>query len=106
MGFLCVCFSSDCTNIFLLVTMYVCKCVCDEISSYQTIYGSLPIGASTPACVIRSPMLFSKSSIRFDMSSMREITWSDIDWNLSCTFCSNVCTYIINNFNDYSICTI
>lgn len=67
------------------------ECMCANELSRNSIYWSW-FGASTPAWFIRSPMLFSKSSIRLDISSMREITWSDIDWNLSWTFWSKVCT--------------
>lgn len=66
--------------------------------------GSLPravyfrlSGPSTPAWVIRSPMLFSRSSIRFPISSIRVMIWSDIDWNLSWTFCKRFCTCLEEN---------
>lgn len=68
---------------------------------------------STPAWVMRSEMDFSKSSIlstwkknyfpisglrlgvthRLPMSSIREMICSDIDWNLSCTFCNSDWTW-------------
>lgn len=50
-------------------------------------------GPSTPAWFIRSAMLFSRSSMRLPMSSMRVIIWSDMVWNLSCTFCKRFCTW-------------
>lgn len=50
-------------------------------------------GPSTPAWVIKSAMLFSRSSIRVPISSIRVIIWSDIDWNLSWTFCKRFCTW-------------
>lgn len=49
-------------------------------------------GPSTPAWFIRSAILFSKSSIRLPISSMRVIIWSDIVWNLSWTFCNRLWT--------------
>lgn len=48
---------------------------------------------STPAWVIRSAILFSRSSIRVPISSIRVIIWSDIDWNLSWTFWRRFCTW-------------
>lgn len=60
-------------------------CHSTDIQSYFS-------GPSTPAWFIRSAMLFSKSSIRFPMSSMRVIIWSDIVWNLSWTFCKRFWT--------------
>lgn len=56
-------------------------------------------GPSIPAWVIRSPMLFSRSSIRFPMSSIRVMIWSDIDWNLSCTFCNRFWTWFKDSNN-------
>lgn len=50
-------------------------------------------GPSTPAWFIRSAMLFSRSSMRLPMSSIRVIIWSDMVWNLSCTFCKRFCTW-------------
>lgn len=52
----------------LNVTSYMTVTVCLELE-WQTSYFSAP---STPACVIKSPMFFSKSSMRLPISSMRD----------------------------------
>lgn len=73
MGFeyVCVCVIHRIVRIYWLI--HNCLLIRDTLLA-ERLYGSFPIGASTPACVIRSPMLFSRSSIRVDISSIREIT--------------------------------
>ena len=51
-------------------------------------------GPSTPDWVMRSAIFFSKSSIRFPISSILVRTWSEIAWNLSCICWSNNSTWI------------
>lgn len=66
----------------------------ESISGYCEVGGGAEAGVttgwSTPACVIRSFIFVSKSSIRLVISSIRLMIWSDIVWKRSWVCCNTV----------------
>ena len=82
---------------YAVITSSVLSVMFTEVS----VHAPLISAPSTPACVMRSAIFFSRSSIRFPISSILVMIWSDIVWNLSCipsgkvwTCCVDSCIFL------------